>query len=153
MHVSSGNGGNRWQTPPLGFVKINFDGAVFKDTNMSSVGVVIRDNNGAVLASFSENIPQAYKADKIEALAAMKALSFAHELGFRSAVLKGDSLRLIQALKSEVHSLSPLGLLLEDVKVYARNFVRLLYSHVKRNGNNVAHSLAKYAICIPNFLV
>ena len=72
-----------------------FDGAVFKVTNMSGVGVVIRDNNGSILASCSEKIPQAYKLDEIEALAAMKALSFAYEVGFRSAILEGDSLGLI----------------------------------------------------------
>ena len=88
-------------------MKINFDGAVFGASNMSNIGVVIRDSNGAILASCSQKIPQAYKAEEIEALAALKALSFAFELGFRSAILEGDSLRLIQALKSEEHSLSP----------------------------------------------
>ena len=88
-------------------MKINFDGAVFGASNMSNIGVVIRDSNGAILASYSQKIPQAYKAEEIEALAALKALSFAFELGFRSAILEGDSLRLIQALKSEEHNLSP----------------------------------------------
>lgn len=84
----SRRGGNRWRTPPLGLVKINFDGAVFEDANMSGVGMVIRDNNGFVLASCSKKIPQAYKPDKIETLATVKALSFAHELGFRCAIWK-----------------------------------------------------------------
>ena len=56
-------------------------------------------------------------------------------------------------MKSEEHSLSPTGLLIEDVKVFANNFVRLLYSHIKRNGNRVAHSLAKNALCILDFQV
>ena len=72
VQVSSGNGGTRWQTSTAGFVKINFTGAIFKDSNMSGIGVVIRDNNGAVLASCSKKITQAYKANKIEALAAQK---------------------------------------------------------------------------------
>ena len=46
-----------------------------------------------------------------------------------------------------------MSLLIEDVKVFANNFVRLLYSHIKRNGNRVAHSLAKNALCIPDFQV
>ena len=82
VQVSSGNGGTRSLTSTAGFVKINFNGAIFRDSNMSGIGVVIRDNNGAVLASCSKKITQAYKANKIEALAALKALSFAHELGF-----------------------------------------------------------------------
>ena len=44
--------------------------------------LVIQDNNGAMLASCSEKIHQAYKADKVEALAALKAVTFARELGF-----------------------------------------------------------------------
>ena len=105
------------------------------------------------MASCSQKIPQVYKAEDIEALAAFKALSFALELGFHSAILEGDSLGLIQALKSKEHSLSPTGLLFEDVKVLANNFVRLLYSHIKRNGNRVAHSLGINALCILDFQV
>ena len=63
------------------------------------------------------------------------------------------TLGLIQALKSEEHSLSPMGLLVEDVKVFANNYVRLLYSQIKRNGNSVAHSLAKHALRILDFQV
>ena len=37
--------------------------------------------------------------------------------------------------------------------MYGTKFRRLLYSHVKRNGNSVAHNLAKHAICIPDFQV
>ena len=118
VQVSNENGGTRWQTPTTILVKINFDGAVFKDLSMSGIGEVIRDNNGSVLASCSEKITQAYKADEIEALAALKALSLAHKLGFQSAILEDDSLDLIQALKFEEHTLSPLGLLVEDVKVF-----------------------------------
>ena len=37
--------------------------------------------------------------------------------------------------------------------MYGSKFRRLLYSHVKRNGNSVAHNLAKHVICIPDFQV
>ena len=90
-----------WRAPPAVFMKINFDGAVFDDANMSGVGVVIRDSYGEVLASCSEKISQAYEAEVIEALAAQKALSFAQELGFQNVILEGDALGLIQALKSQ----------------------------------------------------
>ena len=46
-----------------------------------------------------------------------------------------------------------MGLPVEDVKVFANNFARFLYSHIKRNGNSVAHSLAKHTIRIPDFQV
>ena len=80
--MDSNIGGSSWSSPQDGLVKINFDRAIFSESNQSGVGVVIRDNNGAVLASCSEKIHQAYKPDKVEALAALKAVTFAHELGF-----------------------------------------------------------------------
>ena len=39
------------------------------------------------------------------------------------------------------------------MKVYSNHFQRVLYSHVKRNDNSVAHSLAKHAISILNLQV
>ena len=84
-------------------------------------------------------------------MAAAIALSFASEIGFRRAVLEGESLAMINALKERVSLLTPTGLLIEDVKILSQRFDQLLYSHTKRDGNQVAHSLAKYAICIPDF--
>ena len=80
--ITNGSGGTRWRCLPAGLVKINFDGAVFGASNMSGIGVVIRDSNGAILASCSQKIPQACKVEEIEVLSALKALSFAFELGF-----------------------------------------------------------------------
>ena len=65
----------------------------------------------------------------------------------------GKDHNLIQALKAEDHNLSPLGLLVEDVKLFAKKFVRLSYSYITRSGNSVAHNLTKHAICIPDFQV
>ena len=83
VQVTDSNvGGSRWLCPQDGWVKTNFDGAVFSYSNQSGVGVVIWDNNGAVLASCSEKLHQAYKPDEVEALAALKAISLARDLGF-----------------------------------------------------------------------
>nr|POE67918.1 hypothetical protein CFP56_68748 [Quercus suber] len=124
QHGSGGIRGTRWRPLQASFVKINFDGTMF-----------------------------AYKAKEIEALATLKALQFVYDLGFQKARLEGDSLGLIKALKAEDHNLSSQGLLVEDVKLVANNFVSLSYSHIKRNGNSVAHNLAEHVIRIPDFQV
>ena len=80
-------------------------------------------------------------------------MTFARELGFQRATLEGDSLGQIKALKSTECSLSPIGLLVDNVKRVANSFEQLLYSHVKRNDNRIAHSLAKNALRIPDFQV
>ena len=109
--------------PPLADIaKINFDGAVFTNDNCSGIGVVIRNGSGSVLASCTKKLNQAYSGEHIEALAAATALSFASEIGFRRAVLEGDSLAVINALRERVSLLTPTGLLIEDVKVLSQRF-------------------------------
>ena len=142
-----------WVPPPANLVKINFDGAVFSKDNFSGVGAVIRDENGLVLGSCTKRLPQAYSAVEVEALAAATALALAKDLGVTWAILEGDSLVVIKALREKEQLLSPTGLLLEDVRMLSQSFQKLLYSHTKREGNSVAHSLARYANNIPDFLV
>ena len=86
-------------------------------------------------------------------MAAATALSFAAQLGFHSGILESDSLLLVSALVENHTYLSTDGLLLDDIRFYASFFNQLLYSHVKREGNKVAHRLAKHALCISDFLV
>ena len=73
LHVSevqvgrNSSGGNSWGAPPVGFMKVNFDGAISGVSRLSGVGVVIRDSGGVVLVSYAEKNDQAYKAEDIEA--------------------------------------------------------------------------------------
>ena len=134
-------------------VKINCDGATFKEQKKSSIGVVIWDNNSLVMASMSKLLPQQYTPLEIETLAASSALEFVAELGFKQVILETDSQVLSNALRHNSPYLSPLGLLIDDIKCNASFFNQLLYSHVKREGNKVAHSLARYSICIFDFSI
>ena len=139
--------------PPADIAKINLNSAVFTNDNCSRIAVVIKNGSGSVLVSCTKKLNQAYSGEHIEALAVATALSFASEIGFKRAVLEGDSLSVINALKERVSLLTPTGLLVEDVKSLSQRFDQLLYSHTRREGNHVAHSLAKYAIRILDFFV
>ena len=88
----------RWHPPSQGLVKINCDGATCKDQNKLGIGVVIRDENGLVLASLDKLLPLLYTTLEIEAMATSTALSFATHMGFHSGILESDSLVLATAL-------------------------------------------------------
>ena len=60
---------------------------------------------------------------------------------------------LATALIKNITYLSMDGLLMDDIRFNASFFNQLLYSHVKRDGNKVAHKLAKHALCISDFSV
>ena len=121
--------------------------------NKSSIGVVIRNNRGLVIASCSQVLHQEFNSNKIEALAIAKAMSFVAELGISKAVLEGDLMVIIKALEDEHNPLSAIGLLIADAKFNSRCFNHLLFSHTKRECNSIAHVLARFAINIPDFLV
>ena len=82
----------------------------------------------------------------MEAIVANRALEFAREIGINDAILEGDSSLVHLALKRGEHSLSPFRLLVEDIKLSLASFSTLLYSHIKREGNKVAHGLARHVI-------
>ena len=74
-------------------------------------------------------------------MAAVTTLQFSSDLGFTYAVLESDSQVLVNALYNDIFFLSLNGLLIEDIRFNARFFNQLHYSHVKREGNMVAHNL------------
>ena len=67
--------------------------------------------------------------------------------------MESDSLVLVTALIKNSTYLSTDGLLMDDIRFNATFFNQLLYSHVKRESNKVAHKLARHAFCISDFLV
>ena len=121
-----------WQPPQANAVKINFDGANFSELKKSSIGVVIRDSAGQVLASMSQQINQAYSAEEVETLAACKALRFASDIGFSVAVLEGDSQVLMKRLADNLEVLSYGGVLLKDVHCCFSFFNQLLSCEERR---------------------
>ena len=108
-------------------------------------------------------IPLPLTVIELETLAISKALQFDADLSLEDVTPKGVSEIAMNALNVDSQSLESFGLLIHDVKCFASLFhcirfshVRregLLYSHIKRNDNGVAHSLAKNALCISDFQV
>ena len=83
-------------------------------------------------------------------MVASKALEFAKEVGIFEAVLEGDSLLVMTALKAKNPRLAPLGLLIQDSLTLSSSFSKLSYFHTKREGNIVAHNLTQLVVNIPN---
>nr|POE78394.1 hypothetical protein CFP56_78139 [Quercus suber] len=57
MVLPVGRPPTQWQPPELLQYKINFDGALFKAENYAGIGVVIRNSEGQVMVSLSQQIP------------------------------------------------------------------------------------------------
>ena len=69
---------------------MNFDGAIFREENSAGVGVIIRDEEGQIIASMAKKVPLPNSIAALEAVVAVKTLYFAAELGISSIVLGRD---------------------------------------------------------------
>ena len=105
------------------------------------------------MGSMSQVIPLPQTIVELEILAALKALEFAADLGLIFMVLEGDLKILMNALMDNSLSLASFGLLIQDIKAYAEFFRCISFSHVCREGNIVAHNLARHACYVTGFLV
>ena len=134
-------------------IKINFEGAVFKETEEAGLGIVVRDSQGKVLASLVEKIRLPSSSNEVEALATVQAITLAMDLNLPSFIVEGDSKVVISALRNKEESFSSFGHLISSIKhglVYCNC---ISFSHTRRSRNLVAHFLAKLVKTIDSFLV
>ena len=141
----------RWKPPDASLVKINFDGAIFRDGNRSGIGVVVCTHSGAILASLAQSIPQALQLAETEAIAAARALEFGHEIGLTEAILEGDSELIVNSLMSGRANMASMEPLIQDATIFSASYTKLLCSHCRRDGKKLAHSLARFSIHVPNY--
>lgn len=134
-------------------VKVNYDGAIFSEEGRAGLRVVIRNSEGAVIASLSQQIPLPTTIIPVEALAVRRVATFAKEIGIMAAVLKGDSDIVYKDLISLDLSLALHGHIIHDVKQLTTLLTSLRFAHVCRQGNRVAHTLARRASSSPNLNV
>ena len=115
--------------------------------------MVVRNCNGEVIASLVQQLEQAFQPLEVEAIAACRAVEFGSEIGVDCAIVEGDSEVLVKALRNTDNGLTPIAPLINDVSLFSSLYSELSYSHIKRDGNKVAHSLARLALITPGCTV
>ncbi|KAK7849904.1 putative ribonuclease h protein [Quercus suber] len=134
----------RWEAPPLGVFKINVDGATSDQGRNSSIGVIIRDSNGLVVAALNKYLPGRFAADQVEALALEQGILLAGDLQLSRVILECDELAVIQALNDNSTG-NELGHILQGIRRVSESFEFCTFQHVNRTFNVVAHELAQLA--------
>ena len=147
VHVS------KWEPLAFPFYKINIDGAVFKEQKEAGVRVVIRDHFGNFIAGLSMKFRFPLGAIEVEAKAFESGLEFAKDMGIQDIVLEEDSLNIVHALSGNSHAASTIATLIYGMQVTSFEFWNVLFSHIRRNGNILAHQLAKHTLGIFDFSI
>ena len=96
-------------------------------------------------AALSEKILMPSSAEVLEMLVARRAAIFANELGFKNVCFEGDAEGVVRSIREEDSSNAFVGHLVKDFKSIASLFQTYSISHVRRDGNSVAHALVREA--------
>ena len=134
-----------WCPPYENQVKINFDGALFGESDSVGISVVIWSSEGGVLAALSEKIMKPHSAELVEILAARCAVLFSAKMGFFNLIFEGDSSNVIRSLQDRNVAHSQGGHILKDTLSYLNSFQSCSFSHIGTQGNVVVYALTQRA--------
>ncbi|CAL1355748.1 unnamed protein product [Linum trigynum] len=137
-----------WIPPPLGWCKLNVDGAANGTHGPAGAGGILRDHQGRWRRGFIVNMGTC-SAIQAELWGIFHGLGLAWQNGSRTLIVETDSqlaLQLIEKRKDPVH---PLATLLTAIRRrLAQDWVVRL-CHTYREGNRVADWLSKHSLVYP----
>ncbi|KAF5477697.1 hypothetical protein F2P56_004314 [Juglans regia] len=148
LETSGSNRGRQvlWKKPEQGGFKANWDAAL--NSKFMGLGVVIRNENGEVVACACSRRLPAPNSDVAESVALWFAVELCCELGFNRVTFEGDAQAVVKDVNSMEEDLSCRGHIIEDIKAIMLGRRDWTVQFIGRKGNEVAHLLAKYALNI-----
>ncbi|KAK4390180.1 hypothetical protein Sango_2081300 [Sesamum angolense] len=132
--------------PKNGFVKINYDAALFLDTDDFGIGVIARDHKGNCLAWLSQRLYRTISPELAEAWVARPAIDLGIIFKRDKIIIEGDCANLVKQLVDHEGYSSSTKLLIHDIFALCPRFLSCSFSLVRRQGYCVAHSLARSAV-------
>ena len=113
---------------------------------------MIRDSNGQVIVALSRKFNAPLGALEVEAKAFEMGLEFARDVCVQDFILEGDSLVVYNALYGFSTPPSMIASIVRGILMSCGPLDRINSSHVKMQGNRLAHLLAKHALGIVDYL-
>ncbi|XP_059456501.1 uncharacterized protein LOC132186539 [Corylus avellana] len=135
-----------WQVSMMGWTKANCDATIARQQDRMGLGVVIRDSWGNMLAAECVVQEGCLASAVAEAKAFLLAIRLCHDLCLTQVHFEGDAKSVIDSVNSEAKDCSWMGHIIEDIKLELRVFQQWKLTFTRREGNQVAHLLAKYAV-------
>ena len=133
-----------WVAPPPDVYKINVDGATASNGGCSSVGVVIRDCRGLVVAAACRVLNGVYGAAVTEALAVEEGIRLAKEMELHRIIVESDACVVVDAI-NQSNDNGEFGMVIHGSLDLLRSFRSWKIHHLKRDYNRAAHELAQFA--------
>ena len=135
----------RWNTPPNGWIKGNFDGAAKGNLGRVGCGGVLRDHVGNIIDAIAVPIGHS-NSHIVEATTALYTMKLAADLGHPKLWLEGDSLNIINILNNKNTITWSIEATVMEIKSLINKFEKFIISHTYREANGVANWVANHVI-------
>ncbi|CAA7019726.1 unnamed protein product [Microthlaspi erraticum] len=137
-----------WQAPSAGCFKLNTDGASHGNPGLATAGGVIRDGDGKWCGGFALNIGRC-TAPLAELWGVYYGLVIAWERKFSLLEFEVDSELVVGFLKRGINTSHLLSFLVRLCHGYLEKDWSVRITHVFREANRLADSLANHAFSLP----
>ncbi|GLJ30420.1 hypothetical protein SUGI_0602070 [Cryptomeria japonica] len=150
LSVKKGNRKHiRWKAPPVGWLKLNFDGACRGNLGVSSFGVVIRNNKVKLLLGSYGALGVATN-NEAEIRALLEGLKLCVTNKMTKIVIEGDSLVIIQGIIKRGFQSRNLNKWVPCISRLLNDIDHYEITHTYKEGNRVADCVARLGIDIPH---
>lgn len=107
------------------------------------LGDAVRDHRGNILFSAVRRTKAWWPSDVAECKAIFMVVSWAKKYGRTTVIIESNAQGIISRFSAYAIFFSDLDAILEDVLALCASFNSISFSHVRRDGNSVAHHLAR----------
>ncbi|XP_075087486.1 uncharacterized protein LOC142169517 [Nicotiana tabacum] len=133
-----------WEFPSKVWIKVNIDGASRGNSGRSSIGYVLRDEEGDVIFALGREIPHTTN-NEAEAIAILKAMRYCVDHRVTHVMLQTDSMLLKNVLEGKWVAPCNVNGYVEEIKMLMEE-CNVRVSHTLREGNSLADRLANCAL-------
>ncbi|XP_019257601.1 PREDICTED: uncharacterized protein LOC109235804 [Nicotiana attenuata] len=133
-----------WEFPELGWIKVNTDGAARGNPGRSSIGFVVRDEQGDVLYAYGKEISEGTNTTA-EAKAIYEALKYCIQHGYVLIDIHTDSMLLKNVIIGEWKPPWILGTVIDEIRDLMRR-ANVRIAHTLIEGNKLVDYIANYAL-------
>ena len=124
---------------------LNFDASYDDDRGCGSIGAIIRDGSGGMIATTSTFIFHLVDAPMAEAYA-QEGLMLAEHIGGNRLIVQSDCMEVVEIMGNGGFMANSAVAIYDECNIAWSGFEEISIEHLSREANQVAHELARQAM-------
>lgn len=152
MKERSKRDGVVWMSPPMGWLKANFDSSAKGNLGRVGCGGVLRDFYARVMDAIIVPIGSS-TSYRVEVSTSLFVVRRVVRNGYQKLWLEDDSLNIINTLNNKNYATWTIEAIIEEIEKLLNTFDNIHISHSYQETNKVANWIANYAISVGRLLM